>query len=62
MAAPLHAVSLINARTGRPHRVGGAVLILFTRNPVEAAQDLMRNRDPDDWRVEARAFSLRSPI
>jgi hypothetical protein len=57
MAAPLFAVSLVDARTGRPHRVGGAVMTLFTRNPDEAAQDLLRNRDPRHWRIEARAFA-----
>lgn len=58
MRAALHAVSLIDRRTGRPHRIGGAVLILFTRAPIEAAQDLMRNRDPQTWSVEARAVPL----
>lgn len=58
MAGPLHAVTLIDHRTGRPHRVGGAVLILFTRNPDEAAQDLMRNRDPSHWSVVARTYPL----
>jgi hypothetical protein len=54
---PLHAVSLIDAQTGRPHRIGGAVLILFTHFPDDAAKLLMRNRDPEHWRVETRAFS-----
>lgn len=53
---PLFAVSLIDARTGRAHRVGGAILTLFTRNPDEAARDLLRNRDPQKWHVDARAF------
>ena len=56
-AFPLFAVSLIDARTGRPHRVGGTVLTLFTHNPDEAAQHLLRNRDPRQWRIEARAFA-----
>lgn len=54
---PLFAVSLVDTRTGRPHRVGGAVLTLFTRAPDEAAQELLRNRDPSQWRIEARAFA-----
>lgn len=53
---PLFAVSLIDARTGRAHRIGGAVLTLFTRNPDEAASELLRNRDPQLWHVDARVF------
>jgi len=55
--APLFAVSLIDARTGRPHRVGGAVLTLITRTPDTAAQELLRDRDPRNWRIEANAFT-----
>ncbi|QYZ70069.1 hypothetical protein [Neotabrizicola shimadae] len=45
----LCAVSLIDRRTGRPHRVNGAPLLVFTRTPDSAATDLMRGRDPDIW-------------
>ena len=47
--ASLCAVSLIDRRTGRPHRVNGAPLLVFTRTPDSAAIDLMRGRDPDIW-------------
>lgn len=64
-AAPLHrqdrlaglcAVSPIDRRTGRPHRVNGAPLLVFTRSPDAAALDLMRGRDPVVW--EARVERL----
>lgn len=55
--APLFAVSLVDTRTGRPHRIGGAVVTLFARRPDEASEELLRNRDPGQWRIEAKAFA-----
>ncbi|SOC09432.1 hypothetical protein [Rhodobacter maris] len=54
MSRPLLALSLIDIATGRPHRIGGEVLVLFTRAPEEAATALLRNRDPGRWRFDAR--------
>lgn len=53
----LFAVSLIDARTGRLHRVGAAGMTLFTRDPETAGQNLLRNRDPQHWKVEVRSFN-----
>jgi hypothetical protein len=54
--APLFAVTLIDTRTGRPHRVAGSVMTLFTRDPDEAEQELLRDRDRGLWKVEVRGF------
>lgn len=51
-AATLAAVRLIDRRTGRAHRINGTPLILYTRNPAEAAAELLQGRDPRHW--EAR--------
>lgn len=48
-ALPRYAVSLIDRRTGRPHRISDIPLRLITCEPFEAAQDLMRDRDPAHW-------------
>lgn len=48
-ALPRYAVSLIDRRTGRPHRISDIPLRLITCEPFEAAQDLMRDRDPARW-------------
>ena len=45
------AVRLIDQRTGSPHRIGGRPLVLFTRQPEQAASDLLQGRDPSVWRV-----------
>ncbi len=55
MTAPLRqacAVLLIDRRTGRPHRINGSPLVLFTRRPEEVAAELLDGRDPAVW--EAR--------
>lgn len=48
-ALPRYAVSLIDRRTGRPHRISDIPLRLITCEPFEAARDLMRARDPVLW-------------
>lgn len=50
------AVQLIDRRTGVAHRVGGAILQMFTRNPDQAVADLLAGRDPAVW--EARVSPL----
>ncbi len=50
-AAPVCAVRLINRRTGMVHRINGAPLVMFTRTPQDATQDLLRNRDATEWGV-----------
>ncbi len=44
-----YAVSLIDRRTGKPHRISDIPLRLMTCDPFEAAHELMRNRDPSIW-------------
>jgi hypothetical protein len=51
MAAPVCAVRLIDRRTGRVHRVNGAPLVLFSRDTVAAAAELLLNRDRTLWDV-----------
>ncbi|MDF3855796.1 hypothetical protein ACDP63_15940 [Paracoccus sp. P2] len=48
-ASPRYAVSLIDRRTGKPHRISGIPLRLITCDPFETARDLMRHRDPARW-------------
>ncbi|MBM3604713.1 MAG: hypothetical protein FJX25_08140 [Alphaproteobacteria bacterium] len=46
---PLCAITLIDRRTGRPHRVNGAALVAFSRDPQIAASELLAGRDPLLW-------------
>lgn len=46
---PVCAVTLIDRRTGRPHRVNGAPLLALTREPEAAAAELLDGRDPLRW-------------
>jgi hypothetical protein len=50
-ASMLCLVRLVDRRTGQAHRINGAPLTLFTRDPDEAAAELLRNRDPRFWEV-----------
>ncbi|MDZ4094545.1 MAG: hypothetical protein U1D35_06505 [Paracoccaceae bacterium] len=50
------AVRLIDRRTGRPHRIGGSALTVFTKTPVETAAEILSGRDPEIW--EARIEPL----
>lgn len=52
-----YAVSLIDRRTGRPHRVNGTALSVFTRHPDEAARELLRHRDHSLWDVRIAPLS-----
>lgn len=47
--APVCAVSLIDRRTGRLHRINGTPLVLYTRQPDVALSELMEGRDPSHW-------------
>lgn len=46
------AVRLIDRRTGQTHLVNGSPLVIFTKSPGEAAEDLLAGRDRALW--EAR--------
>lgn len=46
------AVQLFDRRTGQAHRINGTPLVIFTRNPAVAVEDLLDGRDPVIW--EAR--------
>jgi hypothetical protein len=48
-ASPVCAIRLIDRRTGRVHRVNGAPLVLFARDPNAAAAELLLDRDPALW-------------
>jgi hypothetical protein len=50
-SGPAFAVRLIDRRTGRPHRINGQTLTLYTRAPQEAVAELMHSRDPALWDV-----------
>lgn len=54
------AVRLIDRRTGDTHRVNGTPLVLFTRNPEEAAAELLQGRNPAVW--EVRVEPIESPV
>ena len=45
----LCAVTLIDRRTGRPHRVNGAALVALSRDPHGAAAELLARRDARLW-------------
>lgn len=45
------AVHLIDRRTGRPHRINGRPLVLFTKAPEEAVAGLLAGRDASVWEV-----------
>lgn len=49
LAPPRYAVSLIDRRTGKPHRISEIPLRLITCEPFRTARDLMRDRDPALW-------------
>lgn len=53
---PACAVSLIDRRTGRPHRINGRPLVLFTRQPEDAAAELLEGRDAAVWAVQVEAI------
>lgn len=48
-AAPRYAVSPIDRRTARPHRISDIPLRPITGVPFETACELMRHRDPSRW-------------
>ncbi len=43
------AVQLFDRRTGRAHRINGTPLVIYTRNPAAAVEDLLDGRDPGVW-------------
>ena len=50
---PVFAVDLIDRVTGRRHCIAGIPMTVMTRNPEEAARDLLRNRDTSRWTIRA---------
>ena len=55
--SPACAVRLIDRRTGAPHRVNGAPLLIITRNPEHAAAELLAGRDPALWEARIETFT-----
>ena len=60
--AALCAITLIDRRTGRPHRVNGAALVALSRDPDTAAAELLAGRDTRFWttRIQPVPSSTRS--
>lgn len=56
IAGSVCAVTLVERGTGRPLRVNGSRVTLYTRSPEAAVQDLMAGRDPTVW--DARIVPL----
>lgn len=56
MAGMLFEVQLVDAATVKPHRIGTEPLTVFTKQPLEVAGELMRDRDPTLWDVRIRAL------
>ena len=54
---PACAVSLIDRRTGRRHKINGSPLVLFTRSPEVAAAELLDGRDAEVWEVRIDAIT-----
>lgn len=57
-----YAVSLIDRRTGKPHRISDIPLRLMTCEPFATAQELMRNRDPAIWDTSIERLSARRAV
>lgn len=51
---------LLDRRTGRTHRVNGSPLVLLTRQPEEAAAELLKGRDAAVW--EARIDAIEPKV
>lgn len=61
-ALPRYAVSLIDRRTGRPHRISDIPLRLITCEPFEAARDMMRDRDPSIWETAIHRLDIKGGL
>lgn len=48
---PVCAVTVIDRRTGLVHRVNGAPMRAFSRDPDAAAAELLAGRDPSIWQA-----------
>lgn len=55
--APLCAITLIDRRTGRPHRVNGAALVALSRDPDAATAELLAARDPRHWTTRVQPIA-----
>lgn len=49
----MHAVWLIDRRTGEAHRVNGEPQVIHTRRPDEASATLLAGRNPSVWKTVA---------
>ena len=49
----MHAVWLIDRRTGAAHRVNGEPQVIHTRRPDVASATLLKGRDPSVWKTVA---------
>ncbi|MCQ0968917.1 hypothetical protein MLD63_00505 (plasmid) [Paracoccus sp. TK19116] len=46
---PCYAVRLIDRATGMAHCIADIPLVIYSRDPQQAAAELLRNRDPERW-------------
>lgn len=53
-----YSIRLIDRRTGKGHRINGSPLVLFSRNPEEAAATLLEGRDPAVWEARIEPIGL----
>lgn len=59
--ATICAVSLIDRRTGSTHRVNGTPLVVITRNPVAAVDELLSGRDVAVWDIRIDPIAVGIP-
>lgn len=47
----MYKITLINSETNQPHRVNGCIIEMYSRTLDQDAEQLMRNRDPSQFRL-----------
>ncbi len=47
----MYKITLINAQTNQPHEVGGAAVVIYSKDLDRDVEQLMRNRDTRLFRI-----------
>jgi hypothetical protein len=47
----MYKITLINSQTNQPHQVNGCVIEMYSRTLDRDVEQLMRNRDPSQFRL-----------